>query len=81
MVYKKKSTCQLRLEARSRACCAPPGASYDTQRRADELQSRIARANEIRALYTRQLAARARARVQHAREVAKEMRAKRHEET
>uniref|UniRef100_A0AAV1UEU3 Uncharacterized protein n=1 Tax=Peronospora matthiolae TaxID=2874970 RepID=A0AAV1UEU3_9STRA len=81
MVNKQKSTCQLRLEARSRACCAPPGASFDTQQRADELQSRIARANEIRALHTRQLAARARAQVQHAREVAKEMRAKRHEET
>ncbi|KAG7388244.1 hypothetical protein PHYPSEUDO_012902 [Phytophthora pseudosyringae] len=81
MVNKTKSKCQLRLEARSRASCAPAGVATDPQRLAAELQSRIARANEIRAIHTRQLAARARARVQHAQDVAKGMRVKRHEET
>ncbi|CAI5718841.1 unnamed protein product [Peronospora destructor] len=79
MVNKQKSRCQLRLEARSRACCAPTSASSDPHLLAAELQSRIARANEIRAMRTRQLAARARARVQHAQEVARGMRVKRHE--
>eukprot|EP00644_Phytophthora_capsici_P001155 jgi/Phyca11/511473/fgenesh2_kg.PHYCAscaffold_86_\ len=73
MVNQSKSKCQLRLEARSRATCAPTSAA--------ELQLRIARANEVRAIHTRQLAARARARVQHAQEVARGMRVKRHEET
>ncbi|OWZ11202.1 hypothetical protein PHMEG_00015808, partial [Phytophthora megakarya] len=81
MVNKQKSKCQLRLEARSRACCAPTNVATDPQLLRAELQSRIARANEIRAVHTRQLAARARARVQHAREVARGMRIKRHEET
>ncbi|CAI5705975.1 unnamed protein product [Peronospora effusa] len=80
MVNKQKSKCQLRLEARSRACFAPTSASSDPQLLAAELQSRIARANDIRAMHTRQLAARARARVQHAQEVARGMRMKRHEE-
>ncbi|ETK95635.1 hypothetical protein L915_01457, partial [Phytophthora nicotianae] len=81
MVNKTKSTCQLRLEARSRASCAPADVTTDPQLLAAELQSRIARASEIRAIHTRQLAARARARVQHAQEVARGMRVKRHEET
>ncbi|KAL4158808.1 hypothetical protein PRNP1_004582 [Phytophthora ramorum] len=78
MVNKAKSKCQLRLEARSSARCAPATSATEM---AAELQSRIARANEIRAVHTRQLAARARARVQHAQDVAKGMRVKRHEET
>ncbi|KAL3667602.1 hypothetical protein V7S43_007156 [Phytophthora oleae] len=81
MVNKTKSKCQLRLEARSRANCAPTGVATDPQLLAAELQSRIARANEVRAIHTRQLAARARARVQHAQEVARGMRVKRYEET
>ncbi|KAI9980892.1 hypothetical protein PInf_010237 [Phytophthora infestans] len=81
MVNQTKSKCQLRLEARSRASCAPADVTTDPQLLAAELQSRIARANEIRAIHTRQLAARARARVQHAQEVARGMRVKRHEET
>ncbi|KAK1942807.1 hypothetical protein P3T76_005444 [Phytophthora citrophthora] len=81
MVNQSKSKCQLRLEARSRATCAPASVATDPQRMAAELQSRIARANEIRAIHTRQLAARARARVQHAQEVARGMRVKRHEDT
>ncbi|CAH0474331.1 unnamed protein product [Peronospora belbahrii] len=81
MVNRQKSKCQLRLEARSRASCAPTSASLDPQLLAAELQSRIARANEVRAVHTRQLAARARARVQHAQEVARVMRIKRHEES
>ncbi|KAF1772926.1 P-loop containing nucleoside triphosphate hydrolase [Phytophthora cactorum] len=59
----------------------PADVTTDPQLLAAELQSRIARANEIRAIHTRQLAARARARVQHAQEVARGMRVKRHEET
>ncbi|KAG2801467.1 hypothetical protein PC111_g19530 [Phytophthora cactorum] len=81
MVNKTKSKCQIRLEARSRASCTPADVATDPQLLAAELQSRIARANEIRAIHTRQLAARARARVQHAQEVARGMRVKRHEET
>lgn len=81
MVNKQKSKCQLRLEARSRACCTVASSSADPQLLAAELESRIARADEIRAGHTRKLAARAHARVQHAQEVARGMRAKRHEET
>ncbi|KAI9911036.1 hypothetical protein PsorP6_010931 [Peronosclerospora sorghi] len=81
MVHKQKSKCQLRLEARSRACFALASTSSDAHRLAMALQSRIARATEIRAMYTRQLAARARARVLHAQDVARGIRLKRHEET
>ncbi|TDH66660.1 hypothetical protein CCR75_008393 [Bremia lactucae] len=81
MGHKTKSQCQIRLEARSRACCAPRSFATTRQLQAAELQSRIARANAIRAMYTRQLATRARARVQHAQDVARGMRAKRHEDS
>ncbi|CEG45829.1 T-complex 11 [Plasmopara halstedii] len=80
MGNKSKSKCQIRLEARSRANCALAGRTMDPELLAAELQSRIARANEIRAIHTRQLATRARARVQHAQDVARGMRVKRHEE-
>ncbi|KAE8978759.1 hypothetical protein PR003_g25567 [Phytophthora rubi] len=76
MVNQQKSKCQLRLEARSRHACCTPASDLAAQ-----LQSRIARAAEVRALHTRQLSARARARVQHAQDVARGMRVKRHEET
>ncbi|KAG6617444.1 T-complex 11 [Phytophthora cinnamomi] len=78
MVNQHKSKCQLRLEARSRLACCTPASASDL---AAQLQSRIARAAEVRALRTRQLSARARARVQHAQDVARGMRAKRREET
>ncbi|RLN59761.1 hypothetical protein BBJ29_006821 [Phytophthora kernoviae] len=81
MVNQQKSKCQLRLEARSQACCAPSGDDSYPQQLAARLQSKIARAAEVRAVYTRQLSARARARVLHAQDVARGIRAKRREET
>ncbi|KAG7392327.1 hypothetical protein PHYBOEH_006430 [Phytophthora boehmeriae] len=76
-----KSKCQLRLEARSRACCVPSSDDASPQQLAARLQSKIARAAEVRAIHTRQLSARARARVLHAQDVARGIRAKRREDS
>ncbi|KAJ0396507.1 hypothetical protein P43SY_010142 [Pythium insidiosum] len=73
---RKKSTCQLRLEARSLAY------QQKQQQQADSSgqHERIARASEIRGRQERQRRALASARVQHALRVAAETRARRREE-
>lgn len=86
MPVQRKSACQLRLEARSRAVLGP--ASIQTSSKeaqppvssaqlALRLDSRIARAAEARERLQQRREASARARVQHARRVAREQAAKR----
>lgn len=74
MGIQTKSTCQLRLEARSRA--------YAQQKPqcVEQIQSRIARADELRVSKHVQRMTRARERVMHAQRVAREQHAKRSEQ-
>lgn len=85
MGNQKKSSCQLRLEARAskqqQAAPSPltPAASAE-QQLAAQMHSRIARATEVRVSQQRARETSARARVLHAQQVARDQRVKRREQ-